>query len=72
LVTGSGATGVDDVAEDRSTESIVNPFVKRVGERISELALTAAKQSSLSAVARGILDIDGVLSAEHLDIVLML
>jgi hypothetical protein len=60
------------VAEDRSTESIVNPFVKRVGERISELALTAAKQSSLSAVARGILDIDGVLSAEHLDIVLML
>jgi hypothetical protein len=61
------------VAEERSTESIVNPFVKRVGgERISELAQTAAKQSSLSAVAREILDMDGVLSAEHLDIVLML
>jgi hypothetical protein len=38
LVTGFGVTGVDDLTEERTLESIVDPFVKRVGgERISEI-----------------------------------
>jgi hypothetical protein len=46
-------TGVKDVTEERTLESVVDPFVRRVGgERISEIVGNANPQSSADYLFR--------------------